>query len=159
MVFRSRNVYNKLVLQQKYANTSSTRFYDYMWQIRDQIVKSWIGYLALFIGLLNYFTSINYLREYIVYGNLLQENNFDEIACEVAGSWIILSYSFLFEIVTGTIFFSICIMAIFMKACPAIGFLCPTFTSFCRKRMRGLPVHQYRQYEGEFDFDCDESSL
>ncbi len=98
------------------------------------------------------------MREYIVYSNLLKENNFDEIACEVAGSWIILSYSFLFELVSGTIFFLICIGSILMKGCPAIGIACPVITSFCRKRCRGIPRGRFDHYSYEFDFDVDDQN-
>ena len=146
MVLRSRNVFNRVVTKQKYAMTSasSSRRFDYMWQVRDQSVKSWIGYLALFIGLLNYFTSINYAREYILYSNELKEHNLDEITCEVAGSWIILSYSILFEVALGTVFFLICITFILVTGLPAIGIGCPVWTINMRKRMRGLPRNEFR---------------
>lgn len=143
MVFRSRNVYNRFVTRSKFSITSAGKRYDYLWRTRDQILKSWIGYVTLFVGMLNFLTSINYMREYAIYSKLLQENNFDETGCEVAGSWIVLSYCFFFQVALGSICVLMCTAALLAKGLPAIGIACPYYTSLCRKCIRGIPGNQF----------------
>ena len=82
----------------------------------------------------------------------------DSLKCEIASAWAILSYCTLFQATLGTFCCLIYISSFLVKVCHALGFICPMFTTMIKKKCLRLP-RRFNHYEGEFDFECDESQI
>ena len=95
-IFRTKMVYNRLMKNQKNAMKSVSHHNDYLWQVRQHSLKSCVGYIALITGMLNYASSMFLISRYWSYNQTLEANGLNVETCEVASSWVIVSYCSLF---------------------------------------------------------------
>lgn len=89
-------VYKRLMKNQKDTIKSVARRHDYLWQVRQHSLKSCVGYISLLTGMVNYASSINLIGRYWSYNQTLEANGLNVETCEVASSWVIVSYCSLF---------------------------------------------------------------
>ena len=158
MIIRSRNVYAWSKTRAKKTHAAEyklTNHYDYLWEIREKGIKSCIGYTTLITGMINYFISMVLCSQYVKYRKLVEENDLDALNCEVFGSWVIVSYCTLFQISLGSLACTCFISSFCLKACHALGFICPLITKTIKKGYWGLP-QTFEHYEGEFNFDIED---
>ena len=138
--------------------SGSTPHFDYVWEVREKSVKSCIGYVSLFLGMLNYATSMYFISQYVDYNNTVEDLDLDEAACELESAWVMVSYCSLFQVLLGSMTCLAYIMSCFLKTCYAAFFACPGFTTNCKKKYWKIPT-TFNHYESEFDFECDESQI
>ena len=161
MIMRTRNMYNgQNKLNKGIATTMQnvSPHHDYLWKTRELSLKSWIGYPTLLVGMTNYVCSMVYIREYVKYNSSVEDNELDAIKCEIAGSWVIVSYCSLFQVMLGSLTVLLFVLSFLLKACHAIGFAFPMITTRFKKSWWGIP-RDFGHYANEFDFRCDESEL
>ena len=156
MVIKTKLASKQLVERRKGERTAVSPHYDYLWLVRDTSLKSCVGLSTLALACLNYACSIYYIRSYLLYKTVLEENNFDAISCEIEGSWLILSYCSLFIVPLDSLPIVIYSLSCLLKTCHAIGFAMPVTTTKLKKKYWGIP-RQFHHYEGEFDFQVDAS--
>ena len=93
---------------------------------------------------------------------MLQDNNLDAEACEIAASFGIVSYCSLFQVSLGSITCLIFFCSFLVKACHSAGFLCPISVTLMKKKIFKISTEFDSAYENEFDFECgddDESVI
>ena len=96
MVLKTRIIFNRLIVKAKGAICRSAPGFDYIWRVRDQSLRSCIGYLTLVGGMANYACSSAYIYLYMAYTGAVAKNNLNSTQCEIASAWAIMSYCTLF---------------------------------------------------------------
>ena len=89
----------------------------------------------------------------MAYSRVLEDNNLDSEACEIASSFGIVSYCSLFQVSLGSITCLIFFCSFLVKACHSAGFLCPIIVTLMKKKIWKIPTEFDQAYENEFDFE------
>lgn len=80
----------------------------------------------------------------------------DGINCEVPGMTVIIAYSSLGVLPTGTFCIMVYLLALLYKIVPLVASLiCPIAVSNLNRSWNGIPNRDYSHYEKEFDFEAN----
>ena len=71
----------------------------------------------------------------MAYSWVLEDNDLDSEACEIAASFGIVNYCSLFQVSLGSITCLIYFFSFLVKACHSAGFLCPIIVTMMKKKI------------------------
>ena len=158
MIVQTKYVFRKLTKKQEGSvMTGESNYCDYLWVVREHSLRSVVGYTALVIGILNYLCSIAFIREYVIFTDLMQTHGLDLRNCEVESAWVITSYCCLFQVPLG----SLCCLIFHASCCVKfwhafVFTFCPLCLTRFKKTYNKIP-RQFGHYSGEFSFECEEN--
>jgi hypothetical protein len=114
-----------------------------------------MGHITLFIAICNYVFSINFVRQYVIYNVMVEQNNLDAVKCEVPSASFFVGFCSLFQIPLGSLICILYISSFMVKFIYACFFLCPLITTKFKKIYWRIP-RDFAQYSNSFDFNCDD---
>jgi len=132
-----------------------TPHWDYTYWVREHGVRSCLGHVTLVIAISNYVFSINFVRQYVLFSVMVENNNLDSVDCEVPSALFIVTYCSLFQIPLGSLVCIIYIFSFLIKFIYACFFLCPLITTKFKKIYWRIP-RDFTHYSNTFDFTCDD---
>ena len=106
--------------------------------------------IFLFVALINYFLSLVFFGAYWDWKDArMMIPELDGVNCEIPGMMVIMAYSSLLVLTTGTFCIMVYLLAMLYKIVHLIFcLLCPISLSNLKRAWQGVPNYDYSHYEG-----------